>query len=51
MYTIFIIIVLLISAAVQLCFQLLSWFVFYRIIRYMEKENENGINRKSNQDD
>ncbi len=51
MYTIFIMIVLLVSAAVQLCFQLASWFVFYRIIRHWEKENENGHNRKPNQDD
>ena len=51
MYTIFIMIVLLISAAVQLCFQLISWFVFYRIIRHWEKENENAYNRKPNKDD
>lgn len=51
MYTVFIIIVLLISAAVQLCFQLTSWYVFYRIIRHWEKENENANNRKSNKDD
>lgn len=51
MYTIFIMIVLLTAAAVQLCFQLASWFVFYRIIRYTEKENENANHRKPNQDD
>lgn len=51
MLTIFIMIVLLTSAAMQLAFQLLSWFVFYRIIRHWEKENENANNRKPNQDD
>ena len=51
MFTIFIMIVLLTSAAVQLTFQLVSWFVFYRIIRYMEKENENANNRKPNPHD
>lgn len=51
MCTIFIMIVLLTSAAVQLCFQLISWFVFYRIIRHWEKENENGNHRKPNQND
>lgn len=51
MCTIFICIVLLISAAVQLTLQLLSWFVFYSIIRHWEKENENAYNRKPNQDD
>lgn len=48
MYTVFIILVLLISAAVQLIFTLASWTVFYKIVRYWEKVNENAYNRKPN---
>ena len=51
MLTIFIIIVLLISAAVQLFLNLASWYAFYKIVKYWEKENNNADKRKPNPND
>lgn len=38
MLTLFIIFVLLISAAVQVAIQCIAWLIMYLIVRYYEKE-------------
>lgn len=40
MLTLYIIITLLLSAIVQTIMQLISWFAFYRLVKYWEKERE-----------
>ena len=39
MMTLFIIFVLLISAAVQVAIQSIAWLIMYLIVRYYEKED------------